>query len=89
MNLKELIEINHNIQIVVSLADLKKFALSLMSETQYTDVQQSEPMYTPAEFAKRHKVDRSTLWRWCKAGILKPIHIGGKTYYKDSDLQLG
>ena len=89
MNLKDLIEINHNIQIVVSLADLKEFALSLMSETQCTDVQQSEPMYTPAEFAKRHKVDRSTLWRWCKAGILKPIHIGGKTYYKDSDLQLG
>lgn len=88
MSIKELIETNPNIQIVVSLADLKEFALSLMSETQCTDVQQSEPMYTPVEFAKRHKVDRSTLWRWCKVGILKPIHIGGKTYYKDSDLQL-
>lgn len=87
MSIKELIEINPNIQIVVSLADLKEFALSLMSETRCTDDQQSEPMYTPAEFAKRHKVDRSTLWRWCKAGILEPIHIGGKTYYKDSDLQ--
>ena len=89
MNIKELMTAGQNIQLVVTIADLKEFALSLMSETQCTDVQQSEPMYTPAEFAKRHKVDRSTLWRWCKAGILKPIHIGGKTYYKDSDLQLG
>lgn len=76
-----------NIQLVVTIADLKEFALSLMSETRCTDVQQSEPMYTPAEFAKLHKVDRSTLWRWCHAGILKPIHIGGKTYYKESDLK--
>jgi len=76
-----------NIQLVVTIADLKEFALSLMSETRCTDVQQSEPMYTPAEFAKLHKVDRSTLWRWCQAGILKPIHIGGKTYYKESDLK--
>lgn len=88
MNIKELIEANPNIQVVVTLADLKEFALSLISETRCTNVQQDEPMYTPAEFAKRHKVDRSTLWRWRKAGILKPIHIGGKTYYKDSDLQL-
>ena len=76
-----------NIQLVVTIADLKEFALSLMSETRCTDVQQSEPMYTPAEFAKLHKVDRSTLWRWCQAGILKPIHIGGKTYYRESDSQ--
>ena len=87
MNIKELMTAGQNIQLVVTIADLKEFALSLMSETQCTDVQQSEPMYTPAEFAKRHKVDRSTLWRWCKAGILKPIHIGGKTYYKESDLK--
>lgn len=87
MNIKELMTAGQNIQLVVTIADLKEFALSLMSETQCTDVQQSEPMYTPAEFAQRHKVDRSTLWRWCKAGILKPIHIGGKTYYKESDLK--
>lgn len=89
MSIKELIETNPNIQVVVTLADLKEFALSLMNETRCIDVQQNEPMYTPAEFAKRHKVDRSTLWRWRKAGILKPIRIGGKTYYKDSDLPLG
>jgi hypothetical protein len=87
MSIKEIMATGQNIQLVVTIADLKEFALSLMSETQCTDVQQSEPMYTPAEFAKRHKVDRSTLWRWCKAGILKPIHIGGKTYYKESDLK--
>jgi len=29
------------------------------------------------------------LWRWCQAGILKKTVIGGKVYYKDSDLKEG
>ena len=88
MNIKDIMTAGQSIQLVVTIADLKEFALSLMSETQCITPAQREPMFTAAEFAKRHNVDRSTLWRWCKAGILKPIHIGGKTYYKDSDLQI-
>ena len=31
-------------------------------------------------------VDRSTLWRWNKSGYLKHIEVGGKRYYKQSDI---
>ena len=32
-------------------------------------------------------VDKSTLWRWAKAGYLIPIKIGTKTRYRRSDVQ--
>ena len=28
-----------------------------------------------------------TAWRWEKAGLLPPIRIAGKTYYRDSDVE--
>lgn len=86
MNIKEFLASGQNVQLVVSVADLKEFALVLISEAQHTDVQQSEHLYTPTEFAERLRVDKSTLWRWCKAGILKPTRIGSKVFYKESDL---
>lgn len=78
----------HNVQLVVSVADLKEFALSLIEDAKCISTGEDERKYTPKEFAERHGVDRSTLWRWCKAGILTPIHIGGKTFYRDSDLKV-
>lgn len=32
-------------------------------------------------------VDKSTLWRWAKRGILVPIEIGGKRRYRMSDVR--
>lgn len=31
-------------------------------------------------------VDPSTLWRWEKVGYLKPVRIGGKVFYRRSDI---
>ena len=30
--------------------------------------------------------DPSTLWRWEKAGYLTPVRIGGKVFYRRSDI---
>lgn len=30
--------------------------------------------------------DPSTLWRWEKAGYLSPVRIGGKVFYRRSDI---
>ncbi len=48
----------------------------------------ADPFYTPTEFAQRHKVDKSTLWGWVKMGVLKKTLIGGKPFYRDSDLRI-
>ena len=32
------------------------------------------------------KVTAPTLWRWKKAGYLCPVEVGGKRFYKQSDI---
>lgn len=89
MTIHEMLSSGANMQIVVSLDDLKVFAATLIEEAQrISHPQEEEEMYTPRAFAKRHGVAVSTLWRWCRAGILSPTRIGGKTYYKDSSLKV-
>lgn len=78
----------HNVQLVISVADLKEFAQTLIEDARNNSTGDDERKFTPKEFAARHGVDRSTLWRWCKAGVLTPLHIGGKTFYRDSDLKV-
>lgn len=87
MNIANLIEAGQNVQFVITAVDLKEFALALIDETKATTPKpKRERAYTPTEFAKKHNVDKSTLWRWCKAGILTPTRIGGKVFYFESSL---
>ena len=88
MNIKELLSTNANVQVVVNVADLKEFAMELIEEAKNIEEVKPEPMFTPKEFAERHGVNKSTLWRWCKCGVLTPLHIGGKTFYRDSCLKI-
>ena len=71
--------------LIVSPADLKEFALAIVEEVKNAPVT-DEHLYTPKEFAERHGVNVSTLWRWRKNGILKPTKVGRKLWYKESDL---
>ena len=71
--------------LLVTPTDLKEFALTVIDEFK-NQCPQDEKLYTPTEFAARYGVRKETLWRWCQAGILKKTVIGGKVYYKDSDL---
>ncbi len=86
MSVKDLLSSDSQIQLVVNTADLREFALTLAEEFRIFKSMEPEQMYTPTEFAKRHNVSKGTLWRWCKIGVLKPVRIGGKVYYRDSDL---
>jgi hypothetical protein len=69
---------------VLSSTDLKEFALIEEIKAQE---KVDNKMYTADEFAEKHSVSKQTLWRWCKEGILKSMKIGGKVYYKESDLK--
>jgi len=54
-------------------------------EQQITDAN-TETYPSPDQVAKILDVDRSTLWRWSKAGYLTPIEVGGKRRYRMSDI---
>ena len=86
MAIKDIIQSGANTLLLVTPADLKEFALSVVNE--FTQAQpREEKRYTRREFAERKGVTLSTLWRWEKQGLLKGIRVGQKVYYRDSDLK--
>lgn len=49
--------------------------------------QNADMLLTTQKVSEMLDVDKSTLWRWAKAGYLIPIKIGTKTRYRRSDVQ--
>ena len=88
MNIASLIESEANVQIVVTLSDLKEFALTIVSEAMAAkEAEKKEERYlTPDEVADIAGVSRNTLWRWEKEKYLIPIKFGRKSFYKQSDI---
>ncbi|MBR6445013.1 MAG: helix-turn-helix domain-containing protein [Prevotella sp.] len=83
MNIRNLLEQGSATMLLVTPMELREFAISVVEEVSRV---QEEPKFTAAEFAERHGVDKSTIYRWRKAGLLKPFRVGTKIYYRDSDL---
>jgi hypothetical protein len=79
MNIGELMNNGQNALLVVSMSDLKEFAMEIINEVNQSKVLDNTA-YTAQEFADKHHVDVSTLWRWKKQGILKPTRIGGRVF---------
>ena len=75
-----------NTIVMMTAEELKEFGISLINAAR-KELVEKEKMYTPAEFAQKWQVDKSTLWRWVKEGKLKKTVVGGKVFYKDSDLR--
>lgn len=84
-------EARSNTLFIATYQDLKEAMYSVLSELKAEQElrEQGGKLYTPTEFAERHNISKPTIHRWVKAGILKQTKIGGKVYYKDSDLKEG
>ena len=85
MNIKQIIDTNPNIQLVISAADLKEFALELLAEREKASTQ-SDKYLTIPETAEKYGVSQSTLWRWSRMGYLPKHKLGGKCFYRESDI---
>jgi len=59
---------------------LEKFEKLIVEE-------RSDRLLTTNEVSKQFNVDASTLWRWEKRNYLLPVRLGGKKFYKLSDLK--
>lgn len=88
MNIASLIESESNVQIVVTLSDLKEFALTIVSEAMAAkEAEKKEEKYlTPDDVADMVGVSKNTLWRLVKKKYLIPIKFGRKSFYKQSDI---
>ena len=71
MNIGELMNSGQKIVLEVSMPDLREFAMEIINEVNQSKILDNTA-YTAKEFARKHHVDISTLWRWKKQGILKP-----------------
>lgn len=88
MAIKELLNSeNGNTLLMVTPSMLNDFAATLIREALEKLQKEEERTYTPKEFSELLGVDKSTLWRWNQEGLLKKTIIGGKVYYKCSDLK--
>ena len=77
-----------NISVVVSVADLKEFALCVVTEAMAAKEEKTEERYlTPDVVADMVGVSKNTLWRWEKEKYLIPIKVGRKSRYKLSDVK--
>lgn len=46
-------------------------------------------LMTRKEVAKHFKINLSTVHNWCKKGYLQPYGIGGRVYFKKSQIEDG
>ena len=88
MNINSLLNSDANISVVVSVADLKEFALCVITEAMAAMEEKKEERYlTPDVVADMVGVSKNTLWRWEKEKYLIPIKVGRKSRYKLSDVK--
>lgn len=93
MNIRELMNSGMQVNITVSVADLKEFALTLVDEVRAMDAEalaqaaKEDRTLTPHEAAKVLGVSENTLWRWEKTGYLVPhSRIGKRPVYLQSQI---
>lgn len=48
---------------------------------------QPDEYFTRAEVCRLLSVNQSTLYRWCKAGIIPSYSLGGRVYFKCSEIE--
>lgn len=86
MNITE-ISSNSQIQLVLNKADLKELFLNWQEEMNQKPLKVESPLLTPDEVASKYRISKVTLWRWAKDGLLKPVKMGRKTFYRQSDIE--
>lgn len=86
MNIKE-ISSNSQIQLVLNKADLKELFLEWKEESELNRKKETETLLTPDEVASKYRISKVTLWRWAKDGLLKPVKMGRKSFYRQSDIE--
>ena len=88
MSINKVNSMNPNTLLVINVADLKEFALELMDEFANSSKSgnKSDKYLTIAETAKKYGISESTLYRWTRIGYLPKVKLGGKSFYRESNI---
>ena len=86
MSINEIVNTNSNVMLVISAADLKEFVLELLDERENSSKLTPEKFLSITETVEKYGISKPTLWRWSKIGYLPKIKLGGKCFYRESDI---
>ena len=87
MNIAQIMQAGANVQIVVSLTDLKEMFNEWQDERDKKQPAQKEDVKLTADAAAMQLgVTKISLWRWAKMGYLSPVKAGRKVFYWQSDI---
>lgn len=83
---------NANIKLEITSEDLRRYSEELISRAinEVAVVMQEckeDNLLTKEETKKQLGVCDATLWHWDKKGYLKPIKVGSKVKYRESDVK--
>ena len=92
MDIKTLLDSGANVTLSVTPADLREFALAIAKEIidstkEVVENPLQKDYFTMAEATGIFRVDFSTLYNWNRKGYLKSFKIGGRVYYRRSDVE--
>ena len=87
MKISEIVNQNVPLQVVVNVAGLKELFLDWKEESELNRKKETETLLTPDEVASKYRISKVTLWRWAKDGLLKPVKMGRKSFYRQSDIE--
>ena len=87
MKISEIVNQNVPLHVVVNVADLKELFLDWKEESELNRKKETETLLTPDEVASKYRISKVTLWRWAKDGLLKPVKMGRKSIYLQSDIE--
>lgn len=51
-----------------------------------TAAQEPEKLINRQELRRRIPLSETTVWRWERQGILKPVRIAGRPFYREADI---
>lgn len=87
MKISEIVNQNVPLQVVVNVADLKELFLGWKEESEQNRQKETDILLTPDEVASKYRISKVTLWRWAKDGLLKPVKMGRKSFYRQMDIE--
>lgn len=78
---------NRNVQLVLNRDDLKWMVTEWLQEELDKRTKKQETYLSRTKTALMLGVTLSTLWRWDKENYLKPVRVGSKVLYRETDIQ--
>ncbi len=89
MRIENLIATGANVSVTVNAVDLKEAFMEFQEELynkMCAEKEKVETYLTQKQTMEMLGCSQPTLWRWNKAGYLRPIKIGAKARYRMSDI---